>query len=202
MIAYVEGRFVEQTDNSAIVLTAGGVGYEIFLTSHALANLPSKGEVVSYFTVHVVREDAAELFGFTSFDERYTFLILTSISGVGARKALAILSTFSPDELRQNILDNNTMALAQVSGIGKKGAQQIFLDLQYKLQGSIGKGIQTANSEGNKVLNETVAALLNLGYLEEEVRPIVREILSDNADYDVTAALRASLKQIAQLKSM
>ncbi len=201
MIAYIEGRFLEQTDNSAIVLTEGGIGYEIYLTNHALANLPNKGDVVSYFTVHVVREDAAELFGFTSFDERYTFLILTSISGVGARKALAILSTFSPDELRQNILDNNTMALAQVSGIGKKGAQQIFLDLQYKLQGSIGKGIEIASGLENKVLGETVAALINLGYSEEEIRPIAKEVLAENADFDVTAALRASLKQIAQLKA-
>ncbi len=198
MIAYIEGRYLEQTENSAIVLTSGGVGYEIFLTSHALANLPNKGEVVMFFTVHVVREDAAELFGFSNWDERATFLILTSISGVGARKALAILSTFNPNELREIVVDNNALALSQVSGIGKKGAQQIFLELQYKLQGNAKVGVTLSNTEGNKILNESIDALVNLGYTAEEARPVVKEVLNTNPDYDITATIRASLKQMAK----
>ncbi len=200
MIAYIEGRFLEQTENSVIVLTEGGVGYEIFAPSHALARLPQKGEIVVFFTVHVVREDAAELFGFPTWDERQTFLVLTSINRVGARTALSILSTFNPDELRQIVADNNSLALTQVSGIGKKSAQQIFLDLQYKLQGSASAGLDLPASESNKVLIDTIAALVNLGYQEEEIRPIVKEVLNENADFDVTEAIRASLKKLAQNK--
>ncbi len=200
MIAYIEGRYLEQTENSVIVLTEGGVGYEIFAPSHALARLPQRGEIVVFFTVHVVREDASELFGFPTWDERQTFLILTSINRVGARTALSILSTFSPNELRQIVLDNNTLALTQVSGIGKKGAQQIFLDLQYKLQGSASVGIDINSSESNKVLTDSIAALVNLGYQEEEIRPVVKEVLNNQPDLDVTEAIRASLKQFAQSK--
>ncbi len=200
MIAYIEGRYLEHTENSVIVLTEGGIGYEVFAPSHALAHLPARGEVVTFYTVHVVREDAAELFGFPTWDERRTFLVLTSINRVGARTGLAILSTFSPDELRQMVADNNSLALTQVSGIGKKTAQQIFLDLQYKLQGSASAGIDLPASESNKVLMDVLAALVNLGYQEEEVRPSVKEILNANPDFDVTAAIRACLKQLAQSK--
>ncbi len=200
MIAYIEGRYLEQTETSVIVLTEGGVGYEIFAPSHALAQLPARGEVVIFYTVHVVREDAAELFGFPTWDERQTFLILTSINRVGARTAISILSTFSPNELRQMVLDNNSLALTQVSGIGKKSAQQIYLDLQYKLQGSASAGLDLPTTEANQVLTDTIAALVNLGYQEEEVRPVIKEILNANPDYDVTASIRACLKQLAQNK--
>ncbi len=200
MIAYVEGRYLEHTETSVIVLTEGGIGYELFLPNHALARLPAKGEVVTFYSVHVVREDAAELFGFTTWDERQTFLVLTSINRVGARTAIAILSTFSPDELRQIVLDNNSLALTQVSGIGKKTAQQIFLDLQYKLQGSASSSIELPSSESNKVLTDTIAALINLGYAEEDVRPVIKEVLNANPDFDVTAAIRATLKSLAQSK--
>lgn len=201
MIAYVEGRHLEQTESSVIVLTASGVAYEIFLPNHALAQLPARGDNVNFYTVHVVREDATELFGFPSWDERQTFLILTSINRVGARTALAILSTFTPSDLRQIVLDSNSMALMQVSGIGKKTAQQIFLDLQYKIQRT-STGIELSPSQANSVLVETLAGLVNLGYAEEEVRPVLREILNTNPDYDVTAAIRAVLKQLAQNKKV
>ncbi len=197
MIAYIEGRYLEHTENSVIVLTQGGVGYEVFAPTHALASLKTKGDTVCLYTVHVVREDTAELFGFPTWDERQTFLILTSINRVGARTALAILSTFSPNELREMVVDSDSMALTRVSGIGKKGAQQIFLDLQYKLKGSSSE-IALPTAEASKVLNETTAGLVNLGYAEDEVRPILKEILKENPDYDVTAAIRAGLKQLAK----
>ncbi len=200
MIAYIEGRFLDHTESSAIVVTDSGVGYEIFLPSHTLSTLPQKGDFVSFYIFHVVREDATELFGFKTWDERATCVILTSINGVGARKALAILSTFSPDDLRQIIADNNTLALAQVSGIGKKGAQQIFLDLEYKLKGSASSTGISLQGEESKILAETITALQNLGYSEEEVRPLAKDILNKNSDYDVSAAIRATLKLLAQSK--
>ncbi len=199
MIAYIEGLYIEHTESSVIVLTEGGVGYEVYVPTHALASLKAKNDTVNFYTVHVVREDAAELFGFPTWDERQTFLILTSINRVGARTALAILSTFSPNDLREMVLDSDSLALTQVSGIGKKSAQQIFLDLQYKLKGSNAQ-IALPNSEASKVLNETITGLVNLGYTEEDVRPILKEILSANPDYDVTAAIRAGLKALAQAK--
>ena len=87
MIAYVEGRVGEVTENACIVITAGGVGYEVFLAGHSLAQLPAQGESVFFSTCTVVREDALELFGFDTWDERQTFLVLTSITRIGARTA-------------------------------------------------------------------------------------------------------------------
>ncbi len=197
MIAYIEGRYLEHTENSVIVLTQGGIAYEIYAPTHALASLKAKGDTVMFYTVHVVREDAAELFGFPTWDERQTFLILTSINRVGARTALSILSTFSPNELREMVMGADAFALTQVSGIGKKGAQQIFLDLQYKLKGT-SSDITLPNAESSKVLTETITGLVNLGYAEEEVRPILKEVLTANPDYDVTAAIRAGLKLLAK----
>ena len=101
MLAYVEGRVLEVGENGCVLLTAGGVGYEVFLPTHALAHLPEKGAQAAFFTCFVVREDAQELFGFPTWDDRQTFLVLIGITRVGARTALAILSQFRPDDLRR-----------------------------------------------------------------------------------------------------
>ena len=96
MIAYIEGRLAEVWGNACLVVTEGGVGYEVALPAHTLAALPGKGGSVALYTSLAVREDALELFGFASFEERQTFEVLVSISKVGARTALAILSIFGP----------------------------------------------------------------------------------------------------------
>lgn len=126
MIAYIEGRLAEVWGNACLVVTEGGVGYEVALPAHTLAALPGKGGSVALYTSLAVREDALELFGFASFEERQTFEVLVSISKVGARTALAILSIFRPDDLRRLVLEDDVLALTRVSGIGKKTAQHVF----------------------------------------------------------------------------
>ncbi|MDE5879892.1 MAG: Holliday junction branch migration protein RuvA, partial [Desulfovibrio sp.] len=110
MIAYLEGRLGEVWGNACVVLTAAGVGYEVALTAHALAALPEPGSEVAFHTFLCVREDALELFGFATFEERQTFETLLSISKVGARTALAILSTFRPAALRRLVLEEDVLA--------------------------------------------------------------------------------------------
>ena len=104
MLAYIEGRLLERAETSCVLVTAGGVGYEIFLPEHALASLPAQGGMASFFTSFIVREDAQELFGFPTWDERQTFVLLRGINRVGARTALAILSQYRPDDLRRIVL--------------------------------------------------------------------------------------------------
>jgi Holliday junction DNA helicase RuvA len=198
MIAYVEGRIAEITENACIIITSGGVGYEVFLTSHALSRLSGQGENVRFFVSTVVREDALELFGFETWDERESFLVLISISRVGARTAMAILSVFRPDDLRRLVADDDMLSLTRVSGIGKKTGQQIFLELKYKLKGeasllSPAPGAPCART----VLADAVAGLVNLGYDEDEAIAIVKKILADKPDLDVGGALRAALKTLA-----
>ena len=198
MIAYVEGRIAEVMENACVVVTPGGVGYEVFLTAHALSRLPSVGESVHFFTATVVREDALELFGFESWDERETFFVLTSISRVGARTAMAILSVFRPDDLRRLVAEDDMLSLTRVSGIGKKTGQQIFLELKYKLKGEAGALPPVSRAKPGSVLSDAVAGLVNLGYAEDEAVQTVKGVLETEADLDVSGALRAALKALAR----
>ena len=200
MLSYVEGRVLERTENSCVLVTAGGVGYEIFLPEHALAVLPEQGGNCAFYTSFIVREDAQELFGFPSWDERLTFNLLTGINRVGARTALAILSTFRPDDLRRIVAEDNVSALTHVSGIGKKTAQQIFLELKYKLKGDAPVSLFSPAGKATSVYRDALTGLANLGYDEETAGRVLKEVLEKEADLDVGEALRAALKALAKGK--
>ncbi len=199
MIAYVEGRLGEIRDNACVLLTDGGIGYEIFLPARTLAALPAAGERFSLYTFLVVREDAQELYGFETWDERLTFGILLSISKVGARTALSILSTFKPDDLRHIVLEDEPLALTRVSGIGKKTAQHIFLELKYKIRtDSISNTTPSNVIRPGSVYHDALSALAGLGYGEEETGALLKSILHEEPDLDVSGALRAALKALAK----
>ncbi len=200
MIAYIEGRLAEVWGNACLVLTEGGVGYEVALPAHTLAALPGKGASVALYTSLAVREDALELFGFTTFEERQTFEVLVSISKVGARTALAILSIFRPDDLRRLVLEDDVLALTRVSGIGKKTAQHVFLELKYKLkvEDAPQAAALLAVGQPGSVFRDVLDGLANLGYAEEECAPLVKNLLHEEPDLDVTGALRAALKALAR----
>lgn len=199
MIGYIEGRLLEVTENSCMVLTSGGVGYELFIPGHSLGRLPERGEEVMFYTHTNVREDAIELFGFDSWDERETFQTLIGINRVGARTALGILTIFRPEDLRQLVLDDDVFGLTQVSGIGKKSAQQIFLELKYKLKLESVPGKGPAASGASGVFKDAVAGLSNLGYAEDEAAAVVKEVLQAEPDLDdVGGILRAALKRMAR----
>ena len=201
MIAYIEGRLCESWNRSCLLVTDAGVGYEILLPAHTYASLPQSGERIGLYTSLIVREDAMELFGFETFSERQTFNVLTGISKVGARTALAILSIYRPEELKKAVLEDNVSALVKVSGIGQKTAQHIFLELKYKLASGHLKNIsgQTVKAPGG-LYEDVLAALLNLGYPEEECAPKVQAVLSAEPDLDVGSAIRLALKAFAQGK--
>lgn len=197
MIAYVEGRLAEILEDGCLLVTQGGVGYEISLPGHSLAKLPALGETTFFYTCTVVREDALELYGFSSWDERQVFIVLTSISRVGAKTALAILTIFRPDDLRQLVLEGDSASLTRVPGIGKKTAQQLFLELQYKLKATSANALPSSGSPSG-VLKDAVAGLVNLGYDENEAISVVKKVLTDEPDLDVGEALRAALKSLAK----
>ena len=203
MLAYIEGRLLERAENSCGLVTAGGVGYEIFLPEHALASLPAQGGMASFFTSFIVREDAQELFGFPTWDERQTFVLLRGINRVGARTALAILSQYRPDDLRRIVAEDDANALTRVSGIGKKTAQQIFLELKYKLKpgdGSISFSAPSAAAPANTVYRDALTGLANLGYDEDMAGPLLKEALAADPDLSVGESLRAVLKAVGKGK--
>ena len=203
MLAYIEGRLLERSETSCVLVTAGGVGYEIFLPEHALASLPAQGGMASFFTSFIVREDAQELFGFPTWDERQTFVLLRGINRVGARTALAILSQYRPDDLRRIVAEDDANALTRVPGIGKKTAQQIFLELKYKLKpgdGPISLSAPSASAPANTVYRDALTGLANLGYDEDMAGPLLKEALAADPDLSVGEALRAVLKAVGKGK--
>lgn len=195
MIAYLEGRLLEAGGSSLVLVTEGGVGYELYAPVPLLARLPGKGELLTVYVQTIVREDAIELYGFEDWESRKLFAMLISISKLGPKTGLAILSMYSPDDLRRIVADEDVAALTKVPGIGKKTGQHIFLELKYKLKDTVGD-LPAAGPAGS-VLRDAVTGLVNLGYSEEEARPAVEQALADDADLDVAEALRAALKRLA-----
>jgi Holliday junction DNA helicase RuvA len=203
MIGYLEGTLLEFSDRTCHLLTAGGVGYEVFMPVSAIAGLPGKGEKLALFTHMVVREDALELYGFPSLGEREVFRTLISVERLGPKKALAILSTYTPEHLSEIVFREDADALAAVPGIGPKSSRQILWHLKDKLDGlSPGKAARTLPRAGPQAeYLDALSGMKNLGYAEEEVRPLLKEAFEAEPDLDASGAVRAVLKKIAAARA-
>lgn len=180
-----------------LILTQSGIGYRIILGANSAAALPAVGENAAFYTYMGVREDAIELYGFETFEEREAFEILKSINKVGSRTALSILSQFRPQELYDIVMNENLSALMKVSGIGKKTAQHILLELRYKLKSQAHGNVPPRNAITG-VAQDIQAALGNLGYSEEECGGIVRAIVKEEPDIDLGSGIRKALKELAK----
>jgi len=202
MIGYIEGRVMARRDRWALVLTPGGVGYELELPDPVAASLPAQGGQVCLYVHTVVREDAFELFGFATLEDRETFRVLIGITKLGPKTALAILSRFTADDLARIVATGDMDALVRVPGIGKKSAQRIFIELTYKLEGKTATagGLAPLAPVGG-VLGDVVAGLTNLGYAEADARRVGTAVLEDEPDLDVAGALRQALKRLASEKT-
>ena len=199
MLAYLEGRLLEITENGCVLLTGGGVGYEVFLPSHVMSRLPEKGGQLCLYVSLVVREDAQELFGFASWDERQTFLTLIGINRVGARTALAMLSMYRPDDLRRIVAEDDVMSLTRVPGIGKKTGQQLFLELKYKLKADGTPALLPPGMDRpGTAFRDALTGLINLGYEEDRASLVLKDVFASDPDLDVGGALRAALKTLAK----
>ncbi len=154
---------------------------------------------MSLFVLTVVREDSLDLYGFTDWDERQTFGVLLSVSRVGPKLALGILSLYRPDDLRSIVLSGDVQALTRVSGIGNKSAQHILLELKYKMKsaGSPARGVTPAGRPAT-AFRDALTGLTNLGYEEDEARPVLEDLFKETPDLDVPEALRAALKLLAK----
>ncbi|MBO4334908.1 MAG: Holliday junction branch migration protein RuvA [Desulfovibrio sp.] len=198
MIAFLEGRLDEVYDNVCLVITQAGVGYAVAVPAHTRATLPKRGDMLRLYTSLVVREDALELFGFTTFEERQTFELLVTISKIGAKTALAVLSIFRPQDLERIVADDDPLVLTQVPGIGKKTAQHVFLELKDKLK-VLGTTLAAGEASAKgQTLRSVLDGLASLGYAEAESYPVVREILAENPDRDVSEVLKQALKTLSK----
>lgn len=161
MIAYIRG-VLDHKEPNRVVMDVGGVGYEIFIPLSTYQQLPAIGDQVKLFTHHHVREDAANLYGFLSSEEKEIFEMVLSISGVGAKVALSILSAISVDEFRRSVAQGDMKTLTKIPGIGKKSAERMVLELKDKI-GKIHLDERMVRILEAESGNDAVAALLSLG---------------------------------------
>lgn len=200
MIGYIKGILAEISED-AVVLECNSIGYNIRTTGLVLESLPSVGEEIKLYTYMHVREDAISLFGFLSKDELEVFKMLLTVSSVGPKGALGILSVLSCSDLRIAVHSQDSKAIAKAPGIGAKTAQRIIIDLKDKLKLEDAWELEEtdspvpASASGNTVQKEAIEALSALGYGVSEATAAVRKV-EITADMTVEDVLRASLKHM------
>lgn len=173
MYYYISGELIIADPNMAVV-DVGGVGYSLNISGHTLGKLAGKiGNKVRLYTHLAVREDAMELYGFYTLEELSSFRMLISVSGVGAKSAISILSLMAPERFAAAVMNGDSKAISKAQGIGSKTAQRIILELKDK----IGKEISADDSDvsdtltavtGQNNLSEATNALMVLGYNRNE----------------------------------
>ena len=199
MYAFIEGTVCEKT-NGCLVLQAGGVGWQLSCSNNTLMAAPALGETMRCFTFLSVREDALELFGFATREEKEMFLQLTSVSGIGPKTALGVLGAMPLRDLNLAILLGDVNALSRAPGIGKKTAQRIALELKDKVsQADVSAAAAgstaavPAASMAADCVAEAIEALTALGYSSTEARNAVSQVRdqSDKPEELIRLALRA-----------
>lgn len=206
MISFLRGT-ISWVEEEKVVLDVGGVGYGVFMSGRALASLPSNGEQLQIYTYLGVREDAMQLYGFLSKDELAVFKLAITVSGIGPKGALGILTTLSPDDLRFAVASKDVKAISAAPGIGKKTAEKLILELKDKLKledalehtAESDKGQQAAGDSSliSNLQGEALEALCALGYGNTEALKAVRQV-EIGEDTTVEDVLKLSLKYMTR----
>ena len=197
MFYYLKGTLV-LTEPSAAVVDCGGVGYRLTVSANTLAKLTSLGEPVCLYTYFYVREDAVELFGFFSVEELSAFKLLISVSGVGPKAAMAVLSVLTPEKFALAVTMGDAKAISKAQGVGGKTAARVVLELKDNLAKEFSAEIADVQPDaaaaeetvlGN--VDEAVTALMVLGYTRQEAQAALKGVppLLPLEDM-ITAALR------------
>lgn len=199
MIEYLKGSLADLTPTLAVV-ECHGVGYGVNISLNTFSAIQGKQEVKLWITENI-REDAYQLWGFSTQSERELFLLLTSVSGVGAGIARMVLSSMTVTELAGVISEGNDKMLRQVKGIGPKAAQRIIVDLRDKI-GVLGidavqsGGTAAAAPVNQEVMDEAVAALSMLGFSPAPAHKVVQQILTDEPEAKVERVIKLALKML------
>lgn len=199
MIASLNGRILEK-DTGAVVIECGGVGFKCFITENTYNALGSVGDDAFIYTCMVVREDALDLFGFAKSGELEVFKLITSVSGVGAKTGLTILSVFDYEKVLLFIASGDAKSLTAASGVGLKLAQRMVLELKDKV-GSVATGdafesvTAVGNANANTSAREAIEALVSLGYSQSEASLAVGKLDSSLPADDL---IRGALKSLAR----
>lgn len=195
MFAYIKGS-LEEVYSNKVVVDVGGIGYEIIVPSSLISKLPEQGSIVKLYTYFNVREDAQELYGFYGKEDKNIFEKLITVSGIGPKVAIGLLSALSASQLAAAIVTGDIKTLCTAPGIGKKTAQRIVLELKEKIdkeeiaQRSEVEIPSTANDNSHEV----VQALIALGYKSSEAMEAIASI--EDKNQDVSTLIRLCLKAL------
>lgn len=183
MIVFLDG-VLEEKEPTRVVVAVGGVGYEAAIPLSSYDRLPAIGQRLRLLTVPVVREDAHLLFGFMTADERSAFLLLTSVNGIGPKLGLAVLSGLSVRDLKAAIAAGDVKRLSGISGIGKKTAERLVLEMRDKLgKGDLMEALAggTAPGPADAKLRDALLALISLGYKQADAQRMVKDVAAQIA---------------------
>lgn len=199
MIASLRGKLIFNDINTCIVECAG-VGYKCFVTSNTLGRLPQKGEEVFLYTFMSVKEDGIDLFGFFDVAEMECFKMITSVSGVGNKIGLSLLSAFSYDQIALFIVGNDPKSLTAASGVGLKLAQRIILELKDKVSAIPGVDSQTVVADtycaSASSVKEAVQALVALGFTQSEASMAIRKL---DSSLSAEQLIKEALKNLTRM---
>lgn len=205
MIRFIHGELAEISDGM-IVVEAGGIGYGIRVPLSVMSGLPGIGQEIKIYTYFALRQDAVELYGFLSKEDRSMFTMLLSVSGIGPKGALAILGALTPDDLRMAIVTGDSKAISRAPGVGGKTAQRVVLELKDKLDATavFEQALQSGNGSSQEsavypsAQKEAIEALIALGYSNQEAARAVKKV-EITGDMTVDEILKLSLKNLAFL---
>ena len=202
MYAYIKGTLEIKTTGYVVVETNNGIGYKIFMSESAIERLNDIGSTVKIFTYMRVSEDDISLYGFNTNEELRMFELLLSVSGIGAKSAINILSNITPSSFALAVITNDVNTLKKLPGIGAKSAQRVILELKDKLKTEeaeakieTSKEIQVAIKEDDKV-QEAMSALQVLGYSKKEIEVAMQKI--DTSALSVEDIIRKGLNNLAR----
>lgn len=197
MITFLEG-IIEEREPTHVVLNVGGVGYEVVISLNSYDRLPALGETVRLLTHDHIREDEHRLFGFVTAEERRVFSLLLGVSGIGPKIALSALSGMTVREIKVAIRDRDVKRLSSISGIGKKTAERMVLELRDKFsEGEVLAATITGSpdSESNIKMRDAILALISLGYKRVDAQDLVLRVINlpNMANASVEDIVRKSL---------
>ena len=175
MYAFIDGKIADKANNY-VVIENGGIGYKIFMSPTAIEKLPDVGTKHKIHTYYYVREDVISLYGFLSNEELRMFELLLSVSGIGARSAIHILSSITPSAFALAVITNDISRIVAIPGIGKKTAERIVLELKDKLKTEEAEELKAEVVKGKSDNSEAINALAVLGYTKREIEKTMATI--------------------------
>ena len=197
MFDYIQGKIAE-LNPAFVVIDNNGIGYmiNISLTTYDMLSKVGESSVSRLYIYEAIREDAHLLFGFSDKREREMFLLLISVSGVGANTARMILSSMPVPDLEQSIASGNVSALKSVKGVGAKTAQRIIVDLKDKIKVAGDALLVEAGAPSSQVFDEAMAALVMLGFTQQMSQKALKKLFKDEPDVTVEQAIKKALKMM------